>query len=255
MKTQIIIDTDIGTDCDDLFALAYAIRNPNTDIRAISTVIGDTEIRGKIVRKLERMLGVNIPIIAGESGSEESVKKYWTGIEHLSLTVEELNEPLEKFPFPNYTTDTKLVCIGPLTNISYQLQTNPSIRNVKNVYVMGSSDSSHNFKADLPAKERVFSEPWNIFQITKPVSKKISFTIEELEKLRVNLLGQFLYNSAIRWLDYTKRQKACMYDVLTVSAGIGESYVKFKKQDSNRFVSTDVDLKIKDKLVEVIHNA
>jgi purine nucleosidase len=252
MKTQLVIDTDAGTDCDDLFALSYVLRNLYCDVKAISTVIGNTIIRAKVTKKLERLLGVNVPIIAGEKGPKESVKKYWTGIEELALTKEELNESFQNNQYPIYTKDTRLVCIGPLTNILNQLQTNPTIRNVRNVYVMGSSDSSHNFKADLEAWKKVQEQPWNIYQVTKEVSERVSFTRFELGELRVNPLGDFLYESATRWLDYTKRDRACMYDVLTVSSGLGEGLVKFKKHQNNRFVSTDVDSKLKDKLVEVI---
>jgi purine nucleosidase len=249
---KIVIDTDAGTDCDDLFALVYALRNPNCSIEAISTVIGDTRIRAKIVRKLERILGVNVPIIPGKPGPEESVKKYWTGIEQLALTPEELTESIEESSFPKYGSETVLACIGPLTNIAYQIQTNPSIRQVRQVYVMGSTDSSHNFKADLEAWKEVEKQPWAIYQITKPVSEKVSFTKEELEALRGNPLGYFLCDSAIQWLDYTKRERACMYDVLAVSAAIGESYVKFQQLSDNRFISTDINAELKNRLLEAI---
>lgn len=254
MKQEIIIDTDIGTDVDDLFALTYAIKNPNSNLVAITLTQGNTELRAKIARKLERLLGVNIPITAGESEPEDSIKKYWTGIEQLALTKEELDEPFQNNPYPIYTKDTKLICIGPLTNIALQLITNPTIKNVKDVYVMGSSDSSHNFKVDLEAWKKVQEQSWNIYQVNKEVSEKISFTKKELEELRFNPLGNFLYESAIRWLDYTKRDRACMYDVLTVSAGLEEDLVKFKKHQDNRFVSIDVDPRLKDKIIEGVRS-
>lgn len=262
MKQKIVIDTDIGTDIDDAFALTYALKNPNANIKAISTVIGDTEIRARIVRKLEKMLGVDIPIIAGQSGPEDSVKKYWTGIEQKALTQEELKEPFKNSEYPAYIPDTRLVCIGPMTNIALQLQINPSIKNVKDIYVMGAMDSSHNFKADLEAWKTIQKQPWNIYQIRKEDSEKISFTRQELEELKTNPLGKFLYESAIRWLDYVNngwidhapKTSCAMYDVLTVSAAIGENYVKFKKEQNNRFVSTDVDLRLKDKIIEAIMN-
>ena len=260
---ELAIDTDIGTDVDDLFALTYAIKNPYAEIKGFSTVIGDTVLRAKVARKLERMLGSNVQIIAGEKGPEESVKKYWTGIEELALTKEELDEPFSNSKYPVYTKDTKLVCIGPLTNIALQLKTNPSIKNIREIYVMGSNDSSHNFKADLPAWKLVQNEPWNIYQITKEVSEKISFTKLELQDLRVNPLGNFLYGSAVIWMDYTVKNSwidhqpkthCAMYDVLAVSAALGEPYVKFKKEQNKRFISADVDLDLKNKIVEVIKN-
>lgn len=235
MRQRIVLDTDIGTDVDDAFALVYLLKNPNADVLGISTVIGDPVIRAKIVKKLEKIIGIEIPIIAGQSGSEDSVKKYWTGIERLALTDEELKEPFINNPFPEYSPDTRLVCIGPLTNVSLQLKRYPSIKNIREIYVMGSTDSSHNFKADLEAKTKVFREPWNIYQITKQVSEQISFTRKELEQIRETPLGQFLYESAIRWLDHTKRDKAIMYDVLTVSASLSEPYVKFEEKEKGRF--------------------
>jgi len=248
---NIIFDTDVGTDVDDAFALAYLLKNPEANVKAITTVMGNTEIRAKIARKLERMLQTNTPIILGKSGPEEAVKKYWLGFEHLALTEEELQEPIERLPFPKYDEDSILVCIGTLTNIAWQLENSPSIKNVKRIYIMGSSLEDHNLKADQEAAKKVLAAPWTVYQITKQVAKKICFTREELEEFKSSRLGRFLYESAIRWLDYSGKQNSAMYDVLTVSAALGEKYVKFK-QESERFVSYDVDPKLKDRILEVI---
>lgn len=251
---KLVIDTDIGTDVDDAFALAYAFKNSNSNanIKAITTTIGNTEIRAKIARKLEKILQVDIPIIVGKSGSREVAKKYWCGFEHLALTERELKEPLKRLPFPQYDKDSVLICIAPLTNIAYQLENNPSIKNVKRIYVMGSSFDDHNLKVDVEATKEVLAQPWTIYQITKRDSKKVCFTRNELEKFKNTEVGNFLYESAIRWLDYTLKEKLPMYDVLTVSSALGEKYVKFKKQNNNVFISCDVDLEIKNKILEAI---
>lgn len=247
---SIVIDTDAGTDADDFFALVYAIKS-GADIKAITTVHGNTEVRGKIVRKLERLLNVDIPIIAGQECSEKMIKKYWTGIEEKALTEDERREEIEIGRFPEYTSDMGLVCLGPLTNIAYQLQENRSIINVKRVYVMGTSKKSHNFKVDLQAYRKVFSQPWRKFLITKQVCRKIAFTRKELEEIRGNQLGEFLYDSTIRWLDYSRKEKALMYDVLVVSAALDEGYVRFKKQD-NTMLSYDINPELREKLLKVV---
>ena len=46
-----------------------------------------------------------------------------------------------------------------------------------------------------------------------------------------------------------------MYDVLTVSAALDEGYVKFKKDEDNRFVSCDVDTALKNRILEAVKNA
>ena len=51
---KVIIDTDIGDDIDDAFAIAFALKSPELEILGISTTFGDTEARAKIV---DRMLG------------------------------------------------------------------------------------------------------------------------------------------------------------------------------------------------------
>ena len=44
---KIIIDTDIGDDVDDPFALALAVRSPELQILGVMTTFGDTETRAK----------------------------------------------------------------------------------------------------------------------------------------------------------------------------------------------------------------
>src|ERR1039457_7710998 len=51
---KIIIDTDIGDDVDDAFALALAVRSAELQILGVTTTFGDTEARAKIV---DRFLG------------------------------------------------------------------------------------------------------------------------------------------------------------------------------------------------------
>ena len=61
---KVIIDTDVGDDVDDAFAVA--LRSPEFEILGITTTFGDTETRAKL---LDRMLGEfgrqNIPVAAG----------------------------------------------------------------------------------------------------------------------------------------------------------------------------------------------
>src|SRR5579863_5134830 len=70
---KIIIDTDIGDDVDDAFAVALALRSPELEILGITTTFGDTETRAKLV---DRMLGeagrTDIPVAAGVATEAKS---------------------------------------------------------------------------------------------------------------------------------------------------------------------------------------
>jgi purine nucleosidase len=246
-KIKMIIDTDAGTDVDDLFALAYALKNPNIEVKAISTVHGDTIVRAKIIRKLEKILGVSVPIIVGKPGDS----RYWTGIETQALTPEELAEPIQELNFPKYDFNTTLVCIGPMTNIQYQLEQGNGIRNVNQIYIMGDHLHSHNFRADNEAALITGMQDWKRHLVAKQVCKKITLTQQDLEGLRGTELGNFLYDSAISWMKHSGVKEPIMYDAVTVSAAAQEGYVTFEDR-GNCFISEDIDLSFKNKLLETI---
>src|SRR5713101_3276195 len=68
-KTPILLDTDIGTDIDDAFALALVLESPELDLRGVTTVSGDTQARARLAAKMLCEAGRrDVPIAAGEPG-------------------------------------------------------------------------------------------------------------------------------------------------------------------------------------------
>src|SRR5580698_6079866 len=55
-RQPVILDTDIGDDIDDAFALGLALKSPEFKFLGITTAYGDTELRAKLV---DRYLGAN----------------------------------------------------------------------------------------------------------------------------------------------------------------------------------------------------
>ena len=53
----LILDTDVGLDVDDAIALCYAALEPRIDLRAVTTVYGDTQQRACVARALLRLCG------------------------------------------------------------------------------------------------------------------------------------------------------------------------------------------------------
>ena len=62
----VFLDTDIGDDIDDAFALALALHSPELRLLGVTTAYGDTELRARLV---DRYLGAvgrsDIPVAAG----------------------------------------------------------------------------------------------------------------------------------------------------------------------------------------------
>src|ERR1700751_6090683 len=62
----VILDTDIGDDIDDGFALARALQSPELRILGVTTTYGDTELRARLVDRYLAAVGrSDIPVAAG----------------------------------------------------------------------------------------------------------------------------------------------------------------------------------------------
>src|SRR5215467_13373421 len=79
-REKIIIDSDIGDDVDDAFALALAVKSPEFEIIGVTTAFGDTEARAKITDRFFGEVGrPEIPVLAGKATSTKnpmSQRKY-----------------------------------------------------------------------------------------------------------------------------------------------------------------------------------
>ena len=139
---KIIIDTDIGDDVDDAFALALAVKSPELQVLGVTTTFGDTEARARIA---DRFLGEvgrgEIPVLAGkatETKNPMSQRKY--GESHFAKAshgdaVEFLLEQTRKYP-----GEITLIAIGPLMNVGAAIDKDAAtFRKLKRVVLMGGS--------------------------------------------------------------------------------------------------------------------
>jgi purine nucleosidase len=140
---KIIIDTDIGDDVDDAFALALAVKSPELQILGVTTTFGDTEARAKIV---DRFLGeverADIPVLAGKATAAKnpmSQRRYGDSGHFAKAThgdaVEFLLEQIREYP-----GEITLVAIGPLMNVGAAIDKDAAtFRKLKRVVLMGGS--------------------------------------------------------------------------------------------------------------------
>jgi len=174
---KIIIDTDIGDDIDDAFAVALALRSPELQILGITTTFGDTEMRAKL---LDRLLGEvgrsDIPVAAGVPTAPKTTftqLKYAEG-EHRAKAshpdaVTFLLDEIRKHP-----GEITLVAIGPLVNVGATIDKDAAtFRKLKRVVLMGGSiyrgygdvgsgtprgpEAEWNIKNDIPSAKKLFA--------------------------------------------------------------------------------------------------
>jgi purine nucleosidase len=140
---KIIIDTDIGDDVDDAFALALAVRSPELQVLGVMTTFGDTEARAKIVDRFLGEVGrAEIPVFAGKAMATKnpmSQRKYGEGGHFAKAShadaVEFLLEQIRKYP-----GEITLVAIGPLMNVGEAIDKDlATFRKLKRVVLMGGS--------------------------------------------------------------------------------------------------------------------
>src|SRR3984885_446390 len=140
---KIIIDTDIGDDVDDGFALALAGKSPELQILGVMTTFGDTEARARLTDRFLAEVGRGeIPVLAGKATATKnsmSQRKYgeegyFSKASH-GDAVEFLLEQIRKYP-----GEITLVAIGPLMNVGAAIDKDaPTFRKLRRVVLMGGS--------------------------------------------------------------------------------------------------------------------
>lgn len=136
-----VLDTDIGDDIDDAFALALALHSPELRILGITTAFGDTELRARLVDRYLAAVGrKDIPVAAGiptphsnvftqaAYANREPDHKHPDGVKFLLDTIR---------AHPGAVT---LIAIGPLANVGEAIKRDPAtFRKLKRVVLMGGS--------------------------------------------------------------------------------------------------------------------
>jgi purine nucleosidase len=140
---KVIIDTDIGDDVDDAFALALAVKSPELQVLGVTTAFGDTEERAKIAGRFLGEVGrADIPVLAGKATTTKnpmSQRKYGDGGRFAKASredaVEFLLEQIRKYP-----GEITLIAIGPLLNVGAAIDKDAAtFRKLKRVVLMGGS--------------------------------------------------------------------------------------------------------------------
>jgi purine nucleosidase len=137
----VIIDTDIGDDIDDAFAVALALESPELKILGITTAFGDTELRARLLDRYLTAVGrKDIPVAAGVAtphnnvftqaayAEREPARKHEDGVRFL---LDEIRQ---------HPGEITIIAIGPERNLAAAIERDAAtFRKVKRVVLMGGS--------------------------------------------------------------------------------------------------------------------
>jgi purine nucleosidase len=175
-KTKIIIDTDIGDDIDDAFAVGLALNSPEVEILGITTAWGDTQLRARLLDRLLAEMGNSATAIAEGIPTKSKTpfsQARWAQAgpppKSHRPAVDFLLEQIQQNPGA-----ITLVGIGPLTNVGAAIDRDPAtFKKLQRVVIMGGSirkgyddlgytpdrgtQPEYNIYSDIPAAQKLFA--------------------------------------------------------------------------------------------------
>jgi purine nucleosidase len=171
-KIPVILDTDIGTDIDDAFALALILSSPELELLGVTTVSGDTQARARLAAKLLWEAGGawrNVPVYAGEPGTPQPIDQarwatpFTSPALHSSGAVDFLRREINRRPGA-----ITIIAIGELTNLAALQSDASTVSKIKRIALMGGSiergyapnskpEPEWNIKSNPRAAQIVFS--------------------------------------------------------------------------------------------------
>ena len=153
----VIIDTDVGDDIDDAFALAIALQEPRLEVIGVTTAWGDTRTRVLLVRRLLAALGRRDVVVAQGPATANTVpftqKKWALGATDTSAApdaIEFLRAQAHKRP-----GKITLIALAPLSNLEALARRDlQALQQFRQVVMMGGSiHSGYNQGGAIPVAE------------------------------------------------------------------------------------------------------
>jgi purine nucleosidase len=137
----VIIDTDIGDDIDDAFALALALRSPELKILGVTTTFGDTEMRARLLDRYLTAAGrEDIPIGAGPASTTDNVMTQKAYAQRTPATIHADGATFLLDQIKRRPGEITLIAIGPLFTVQRAIARDPeTFKKLKRVVLMGGS--------------------------------------------------------------------------------------------------------------------
>jgi purine nucleosidase len=216
MGHRLVIDTDIGTDVDDLWTLAMLPGLAGVDLEGVTLVYGDTDVRARLASVALEAMGITVPVCRGCEQPLSGKAVMWAG--HEGVGVPGLADARYE---PGDAVDVlidlaaaepgslEVLAIGPLTNIATAIRRDPAFaHNVRRLWVMGGEFQAgwpeHNFASDAVATEIVLGSGAPITIV--PLDQTLRVAIDDHDVARITAvhpIGPLMADQARRcwqWL-------------------------------------------------------
>ncbi len=239
---KVIIDTDIGDDVDDAFAVALALQSPELKIVGITSAWGDTKLRARLLDRFLQETGrTDIPVAIGIEKHHPREAAFsqarWAEAGPAAKThpaaVDFLLEQIRRQP-----GEITLVAIAPLTNIGAAIDRDlPTFRKLKRVVMMGGSvyrgyddpedgaknspDREYNIAMDVQAAQKLLHSGVPLYVMPLDATQlKLDEAKRELVFTQSTPLTDALALLYLQWSRATHLQTPTMFDPMAVAYAI-----------------------------------
>ncbi len=239
----VIIDTDIGDDVDDAYAVGLALQSPELKILGITTAWGNTSLRARLVARLLEETGrQEIPVAVGVEKYPEKGKLTFSQERYamrgpqrqLPDAVDFLLDQIRAHP-----EEITLIAIGPETNLGAAIDRDAAtFRKLKRIVLMGGSiyrgyegfsyptaapnpQSEWNILCDVAAANKVFTSGVPLYVMPLDSTQ---IRLQELERARIFSRGTPLTDALTvltqQWSTTTNSPTPTLFDVVAVAYAI-----------------------------------
>jgi inosine-uridine nucleoside N-ribohydrolase len=200
-RMKVVLDTDIGTDIDDAWALGYALKSPLLQLLGVTVTDADTEQRAKLACKLLSRLGrTDVPVAVGRQTAAvpaDRIDYQFTWAEDFQ-TYKPVSMPAAEFladTIRKNPGEVTLIAVGPLQNIGDLVRRHPEVVPlVKRVVLMSGSIGANawsssavaewNVKLAIPEAQAVYAASWPVTIVPLDSTTYMRLEDGEREKLR-----------------------------------------------------------------------
>lgn len=243
-RQKVILDSDIGDDIDDAFALALAVSSPKLDVLGVTTAWGDTGLRARLTQRFLVQTGHGqIPVAAGvpthdfNTFSQRRWAEAWPApAGGYPNAIDFMRDLIRRNP-----GQITLIAIAPYSNVAALLQQDPTeFHELKRVVLMGGSihrgygdlgylpshgpSAEYNVAMDIPASRALFASGVEIDMMPLDATQlKLDEVLRSILFSRDTPITTALESLYSEWSYTNQNPTPTLYDAMAVAFAIRPS--------------------------------
>ncbi|MFO0970313.1 MAG: nucleoside hydrolase [Gemmataceae bacterium] len=246
-KIPVLIDTDIGSDIDDVFALALAFVSPELEVLGVTTCAGEAEDRAWMVCRMLSHGGLGkVPVAYGRAPQSKSDIDWQIQYRrHPAVIFNRTYRPVKESAVELLAAKLKeqpgkitVIAVGPLTNIARLFKEHPEAKEqMRRLVIMGGSvhvgyeggkpEPEWNIVSDARAAQEVFAS--GVPLTVLPLDATASLRLEKKERDRIFGAYTRLTMQVQSLYQLWDKETPILFDPAAVAATFDESFFTFKE--------------------------